>query len=68
MHYSKQKVKKLAKLERNIGTGKKHWNWKETLELERNFGALADSPSIVTFLSSFLFQNLSNQSRLAVTV
>ncbi len=46
MHYSKQKVKKLAKLERNIGTGKKHWNWKETLELERNFGALADSPSM----------------------
>jgi hypothetical protein len=38
MPYSKQKFKNLQ-------------NWKETLELERNFGALADSPSIVTFFS-----------------
>jgi hypothetical protein len=56
MPYSKQKFENLQ-------------NWKETLELERNFGALADSPSImVTFFSSFLFRNLSNQPRLAVTL
>jgi hypothetical protein len=31
MPYSKQKVKKLAKLERNIGTGKKLWStWRFT--------------------------------------
>ncbi len=39
---------------------------KKTLELERNFGAFAASPSMVMFFSSFLFQNFSNQHRLAV--
>jgi hypothetical protein len=43
-------------------------NWKETLELERNFGTLAASSSMEMFFSSFLFRNLSNQPRLAVTL
>jgi hypothetical protein len=55
MPYSKQKVKKNFQ----------HHS-KETLELERNFGALAASPSMVTFFSSFIFWKLSNQPKLAV--